>query len=240
MLLEVTMELLEALNHLYLLAFSLTGREVHAKKLLKDSLAYSERFSQLITQKGSILLDRYEIEDLEEFLLSYFQKEYKDTDISQKKIHKNNPFFSMTAVSRFKMCKFDIESKDKILLLKKEYIDSIIEFGSALKLLSFKKIDREQSECVLTRTALIRLLQTKEIISFKEHTSVCQSCFDFEKQFQKDMVLLKKEIPAPNSMLTEEELEDLIFQFQYPADDYAYLALHKIKKFGKKLVSHIN
>ena len=199
------MELLEALNHLYLLAFSLTGRENSAKKLLKDSLAYSDRFTGLLDQKGTVLLNKHEIEELENFLFQYFDKEHVDQDISKRASSQNNPFFALSAQDRFKLSKYKIESQEQILLLKREFVESIILLGSGMKLESFQKVDREQSDCVLTRTALIRLLQTKDIISFKEHTSVCTSCFEFEKQFQKDMKFLKREIPQPNKLLTEEE-----------------------------------
>jgi hypothetical protein len=234
------MELLEALNHLYLLAFSLSGREISAKKLLKDSLAYSDRFAGLLAQKGTVLLNKHEIEELETFLFQYFEKEHIDKDISKTALSQNHSFFKLSAQDRFKLAKYKIESQEQILLLKRDFVESIILLGSDMKLDSFQKVDREQSDCVLTRTALIRLLQTKDIISFKEHTSVCTSCYEFEKQFQKDMNCLKREIPQPNKLLTEEELEDLIFQFQYPTDDYAYLAMHKLKKIGKKFFNQIS
>lgn len=237
---EEAMELLDFINHMYLLAFSLVGREEVAKRLLKDTLAYSDRFTQLIEQKGVVLIDHFEIEDFEDFLLSYFQKEYQKEKISQKKHYRDHIFFKMKPINRFKLCKFDIESKEKDLLLKKDFIEPIIEFGLALGLRSFKEIDREQTECPITRTALIRLLQTKHSLSFREHTHNCKDCFEFQKQYQKDMNLLQKEIQVPSSVMSSEELEDLIFMFKYPVDDYAYKALHEFKKIGKNLINVIS
>lgn len=229
------MELNEALNYLFLLSFSLTGRSASARKLLQSSLAYSGKFKQILEQKAPILLDHHELQDLENFMLEYFLRDQDADSSKRKQAVSSSDFFKISAKSRFFLAKFHFDSQELMISLKDEFIEPILEFGTQLKLASFKSIDREETKCVITRSALIRLLQTKEALSFREHTSECPSCLAFEKQFRQDMQVLLKQVARPEVGLSEVDIDDLIFSFRHPDNDYAFLAMHKLKQLGQKV-----
>lgn len=231
------MELFEALNYLYLLAFSLTGKESSSLSLLQNSLAFSSQFEPLLQQKAPIILNHHELQDLEIFMLDYYQRGQKPSGEKKKQVVTSSSFFNISAKSRFYLTKFSHDSKELMISLKDEYIEPILEFGTRLELNSFRPIEREQTTCVITRSALIRLLQTKEALSFREHTSECQSCFAFEKQFQIDMQKLLSKIEKPSQKLTQEQMEDLLFNFRNPNNDYALLGLHKLKQMSRRIAS---
>lgn len=238
---EVKVDLLETLNYLYSLSFSLVGRDIAATNLLKESLAYSDRFTRLLQGKPPILLNTDEILDLEEFLLNYYLKSVETQEKRREKANEQDKvFYNLSAKERFELAKFAIESDENLISLRDEFVEPITNLGVALGLKSFRVIKREEIECVLTRTALVRLLQTKEAMSFKEHTSVCPACFKFEKQFHKDLLEMKKVIPLKFGKFDEDALEDLIFEFENPEEDYAYIAIHKAKKAGKKFFSFLS
>lgn len=233
----------EVFNHLYSLAFSLTGRKKTAIQMLQESVAFSGLSSEL-TDRNATEFDRLQLEAMEELMLKAYGQKGED---SPSKYYQNPDrieqfaFFNLSPKQRFFLTRdklYRMDFSPKYSIDKREYSEAIINLGMNLKLYTFQNQSRDQVKCAHTRSALIRLISKIDILNFVEHASECDSCTAFEKQFRLDMKVIEDAISV--NFLSQDEIEDIIFSMKYPTNDVGYQALHKIKKFSKEIFQRFN